>query len=122
MTAEGDLLQAVRDLETTLRQSADLPERDDNAHRKQGIELRRQIAKQILKVSETGELAFEASDVRGNFRAEFSKMRAAMAHHQASWPIVAIDRSDPSYHASVSALRDANTHFFAWVRSALHRA
>jgi hypothetical protein len=113
----------VVQLEATLRQSANLPGRGDNADRKVAVTLRRRIAEQIATVSEAGELVFNALERRSEFRTRISRMKTAMALHQASYPIVSIDRRDPDYRASVAvaALRAANGSFFDWVRTELRQ-
>ncbi len=117
----SDLLRIVAELEATLRQSAELPDRSDNADRKAAVALRRRMAEHIAAAAEAGELLFGALSRRSEFRSRISRMRTVMALHQASYPIVSIDRRDPAYRASVAALRAANEGFFKWVRTELAR-
>jgi hypothetical protein len=114
----AEVLQAVDDLELVLGQSAQLTDNLDD-HRKHGLELRRQILAKVAMIGSLGEQAFDAGGRELAFRGEFSKMRSAMAYHQASWPIVSIKPDDPDYLLSVRALREANRHFIGWVRAAL---
>ena len=116
MKGKGELLRAVDDLEAALRQSAGLLEGLDD-HRMQGIAFRRQIADKVALIGSLGGQAFDENGQAG-FRGEFSKLRSAMAYHQARWPIVSIDPENPQYVESVQSLREANRNFISWVRSA----
>lgn len=116
MCQAKDLLHLLSEYEATLRQSAELPEGGDNVHRKTAVALRRRMADQIASLAAVGETVF-ANDVRkADFRNRISRVRTAMALHQASYPIVAIDRQDAAYRTSVSAVRAANDGFIRWVR------
>ena len=118
MSDRDDLRRTVDELEDLLRQSANLSD-DLDDHRRRGIELRREIGQKVAAIGSLVEKAFDAASEQGSFRSEFSKMRSAMAYHQASWPIVSIKPDDAGYIASVAALREANRHFISWVRAAL---
>ena len=111
MDSKEDLLREVHALEKTLEQSASL---GDDA-RPEKVELRRKLAEHRAKISTIGERVFAAKPLQDAFRAEFSKMRAAMALHHASWPIVTIDPRSSQYQVSVQAERDANRRFISWV-------
>ncbi|RYY26104.1 MAG: hypothetical protein EOP62_11525 [Sphingomonadales bacterium] len=119
MAAKEKLLEAVNALEDALARSAKLGEVDFDAHRKDAVELRRLIAAQNSAIASLGDDAFETPESRQAFRNEFSKMRSAMAFHQASWPVVSVDRENPSYVASLRSIRETNRIFITWVRSAL---
>lgn len=55
--------------------------------------------------------ALEAADKdkSGQARDAFSKMRSAIALHQAEWPVVAIDLDDPEYQRSVKNIQTLNS-------------
>lgn len=112
MDSKQDLLREVQALENTLQHSASL---GDDA-RPEKVNLRRKLAEHRAKISAIGESVFADKPQQDAFRAEFSKMRTAMALHHASWPIVAIDRTNPRYEASVQSEREANRRFVDWVR------
>jgi len=119
VTHRDELLRAIDALEATLHQSAELADDEKADNRGAGIKLRRLIAEQVAAVGSFGEQAFGEGIQIGTFRQEFSKMRAALASHQATWPIIAINRGDPNYIASVKALRETNRKFIAWARNTL---
>jgi hypothetical protein len=118
VTGRDELRRLVDDFEDALRQSAELTEGLED-HRKHGLELRRQISAKLAMIGSLGEQAFDPGDRQQAFRSEFSKMRSAMAYHQASWPIVSIRPEDPDYLASVRSLREANRTFISWAKAAL---
>ena len=80
------------------------------------INLRRQLQAQI---TELGEVAKRCDALRErvgpgqDFWDRFAKMRATVALHQARWPAVAIDQSDPGYQQSIAGVRAANRAFVA---------
>lgn len=117
MTARDNLLQAIQELQDLLSHSstlnADVPE-----HRMKAIQLRRQFSKTFGAIAASGNDLFAGSEREGTFRNEFSKMRSAMALHQASWPIVAVNYDDPAYRASEATVRRSSQHFIAWVTTA----
>ncbi len=112
-------LSVIDELEATLLASARLADDRDNDNRQEGIKLRRVIADKLLIVSQLGQAAFRDTDQSATFQRKFSSMRAILAHHQASWPIVSIDSADPAYIASVREMREANRGFIIWVRNAV---
>ena len=117
MSKTGELKVELDNLEALLLRSAGLGEGLDK-HRKKGVEYRRQIGEKVALIGSLGEHAF-GSETRAEFRREFSKLRSALALHQASWPIVAIDVANAQYQASVQTLRETSRSFISWVRSAL---
>lgn len=118
MTGRETLLDAVNTLEVALAQSAKLGN-NLNEHRKEVVQLRRVILAQNSVIGSLCDEAFEKPERREAFRREFSQMRSAMAFHQASWPVVAVDLENPDYIASVNSVRDANRRFITWVRTTL---
>lgn len=111
----GDELRvAVGDLETTLRLSRRL-DRGFNDHRMEAIQQRREISAKLARLSSAAQAISDGSD-RSTFLNQFSKMRSALALHQATWPIVAVDQSDPAYRTSIQTARAAYFKFFEWVR------
>lgn len=119
MTARDDLVQAVGEYEALLHQFKALdPNISD--HRREAIQMRRELTNTIGAIAASGGAFFAGTDLDGNFRTEFSKMRSAVAHHQASWPIVAINHDDAGYVASETATRAACHNFIVWVRKVLN--
>lgn len=114
------LLSAVDAYEEILRQSARL-RNGETDRRREAVQLRRLISQRIAEISSVGDAVFAATDTHAAFRDEFARMRSAVAYHQASWPIVGVEPMNPHYQESVQAVREANRHFIAWVRSALGR-
>jgi hypothetical protein len=118
MTARDDLSQAIGEYEALLLQFKEL-DPDISDHRREAIQLRRQFTDILAAILASGEAAFAGTELGGQFRSEFSKMRSAVAYHQASWPIVAVDHDDAAYCASEATTRDACHNFIAWARNAL---
>lgn len=116
MATREELLQAVQEYEAILRRSAEL---DANIpdHRKEAIKIRRQISEQLAAISSAARDAFPDRPSDTAFKNEFSKMRSAMAFHQASWPIVSVDYDDAAYRDSEARLRNSCQEFIAWVRA-----
>lgn len=119
VTEKRELLDALGELETTFRQSASLASNDLKESRKEAVQLRRVMADKLNTISSLGVSALESSGLGDAFRSEFSKMRSAIAHHHASWPIVSIDLQDPEYLASIKRMRESYTAFISWVRNVL---
>lgn len=110
------LLVAVDAYEEILRQSAGL-RNGETDRRREAVQLRRLISERIVEIRLLGDAAFSTADAHTAFRNEFARMRAAVAYHQASWPIVGVEPMNPHYQESVRRVREANRHFIAWVRA-----
>ena len=119
MTGRQKLLDAVNALEAAFAQGAKLGDNNFSEHRKEVIQLRRLIAAQTSSIGPLCEEAFEQAEEQQAFRSEFSKMRSAMALHQASWPVVSIDFENPDYLSSLRSMQEAHRKFVAWARIAL---
>jgi hypothetical protein len=119
MTEREQLLQAVNELEATFRQSAELGNANFRNNRKEAVQLRRVISDRLASISTIGAAAFADTEMLRPFQSEFSRMRSTMALHHASWPIVMIDLDDQDYLASAMALRESNSRFIGWVRTAV---
>ncbi len=122
MNERQELLEAIKLLEATFRKSASLGDENFKEHRKEAVQLRREIAAQLANISKLGTTVFEGKSTAETFRSQFASMRATMAMHHASWPIIAIDLENPEYRASATTLRESNGKFIAWVRMALQSA
>jgi hypothetical protein len=118
MTMRDDLLRAVGEYEALLLRSREL-DPDISEHLHEAIQLRRLLTDQISAIASLGGAVFSGNDLQGNFRNELSKMRSAVAYHQASWPIVAVDHDDTEYFASETKTREACQNFIVWMRKAL---
>jgi chromosome condensin MukBEF ATPase and DNA-binding subunit MukB len=114
MSGREELLRALLELEALQTKSRAL--RPDQKH--DILAMRRLIAEQNARISPLGDTAFERTEDRDAFRREHSTLRAAIAHHMASWPVVAIDLGNPAYIASLGLIREAYQSFFSWVRNA----
>lgn len=86
------------------------------------LDLRRQLQVQLTRISE---LARTCAPLQGNeeqmrnYRDAFSRMRTAVALHQASWPVVDISHREQAYLDSVANARAATAAFFAAAEKAL---
>jgi hypothetical protein len=116
LSSKRNLLDAVEALEASFRRSASLGGENFDAKRKEAVQMRREIADQLAVVSSMGNLAFDGTALQDPFRSEFAKMRSALALHQASWPVVAIQLENPDYLSSVTMLRESTARFMAWVK------
>lgn len=115
MSHRDELLAAVAVLESTLRQSAQMGGETFKEHRKEVLQLRREISVKVADLYALG-LAIEEGDRRNAFLREFSMMRSAMALHHASWPVVSVELENPDYCISVQSMREANKRFIDWIR------
>jgi hypothetical protein len=113
------LIASINRFEGTLRQSAGRSDSDFEEHRKDAIELRRQIAAHRTEITGLIEEAIDSLELRNAFRSKFLALCSALALHQASWPIVTIDLKNREYQASREATREKYRAFFEWARSAL---
>jgi len=116
LSSKRNLLDAVEALEASFSRSASLGGENFDAKRKEVVQVRREISDQLGIVSSMGNVAFDGTPLQDLFRSEFSKMRSALALHQASWPVVAIELENPDYLSSVTALRESTVRFMAWVK------
>lgn len=74
------------------------------------------------KIGDLAGAAFADPEEMEKFRAMFNDMRAAMAAHHSTWPLVSIDLSNPEYRASIQQSRDATHRFINWAKKALTTA
>lgn len=119
MTGREELLDAIAALEAAFVQAAELGKDNFLEHRKEVVELRRLIAGQNASIASLCDDAFAEPETRQAFRNEFSKMRSAMALHQASWPVVSIAFDNPDYLSSLTLMQEAHRNFIRWARTAL---
>lgn len=115
MTARDDLLLAIREYETILLRSAGLSS-TSGPDRREAVRLRRLISEKIAAIGIAGRSAFQDRPDKNAFHDGFSRMRSAVAYHQASWPIVAVDSASADYQLSIVRVRAANQAFIEWVR------
>lgn len=118
MSARDDLLPAVGEFEALMSHSAGL-NADVADHRKEAIQIRRQIAEKFAALSSAGADVFPDHATEVAFRNAFSKMRSATSYHQASWPVVAVDYNSPDYRASEHRVRRSCQEFIKWNRATL---
>lgn len=119
MTERARLVQAVNELETTIRASFQLGDVDFKDNRKEAIRLRRVISEKMAELSSIADQILAGTELHDRFRSEFAQMRSTMAFHHASWPIVAIELENPEYLQSAAKLRETNDRFIRWLRGAL---
>lgn len=113
MNANMELLKAVEAFEAELARSSELLKSD----RKEMIRIRRVISTHIARIAELiPEISSEGA-INANLRGEFSKVRHAIALHQANWPVVSIDFENPEYLTSRHEMRDANRRFIRLVKA-----
>jgi hypothetical protein len=116
--------EAVAELEAIQAAMASLSKQDDSNWRRDFIDLRRRLQSQITQVSLaiTRCLPLSRDDrlVR-ELKDALSRMRTAVALHQANWPAVSIDASSPEYLQSTSGVREANRDFIDLARKLLER-
>ncbi len=115
MSTRNDLLKAVTALEDTFRRSADLGGDEFRSNRREVVHLRREIGSRMSELAAVI-AALDEADLRERCRAEISRMRAAVALHHASWPVVAIDLEEAGYKASIHTMRCAYRQFIEWAR------
>ena len=90
----------------------DTTRRKDAAWKKDYIELRRQLQVRLTALASAGHRIQEANGETGaRFRDAFVALRSALALHQATWPAVAIDLSNPDYKASADRVQSASRAF-----------
>ena len=110
---------ALADLERILKAMAETSKRTDEAWKKEFIEMRRQLQLQLAVVASAAD---QCAQIKSNpesaakLREGWTKMRSALALHQANWPAVRIDRADPAYLESVNKTRATNWTFVELAR------
>src|SRR5688572_10161361 len=93
---------------------AEMSKRTDPDWKQEFIEMRRQLQLQLTTVVHAADRCEKIKrnpDATAQLREGWTKMRSALALHQANWPAVKIDRSDPGYIESVSRTRATNWAF-----------
>lgn len=119
MSSLRDLKAALEAFETTLLQTAGSSDKSFPARRKGAIEQRRQIATHRNEVARLLQRVDATATLPANFRTRFSEFCSALAQHQATWPVVAIDVENSEYLASRAVTRAKYQDFFAWVKLTL---
>ena len=115
LNANAELLKAVGDFEAELARSSKLP----RGSRKEMIGVRRSISVHLTRIANLLPEVSHDPVICSRLRSEFSKVRHAMALHQATWPIVAIEFGNADYLSSLSSMRDANRSFISLIRTSL---
>lgn len=103
--AKSGVIASIRAFEATLAGSASLTGSRSGDKRREAIEHRRQIAAHRNEIAGLVEAEIECPALRRAFRARFFDLCAAIALHQANWPVVAIDPDDPHYQVSRTSAR-----------------
>lgn len=103
---------AVIKLSMLQKSVAALNDDSDNGWRQQHINYRREIQHQFGVISALAkDVTTIDAEERAAFGAALSRMRTALALHQADWPVVAIKLDDPRYNQSSKRVRTANQEF-----------
>ena len=113
-------MHALDELESIQSGLAKVAMRTDEERKRDLINYRRNLAKQMTRIMNVAEPLF-ASDPEGRaeFRRCYSAMRAAAAQHQTDWPAIRLGEDDAGYRLSASTVRMANNAFVASLRSLL---
>ena len=117
--------QALGVLESVLDALTKIAARTDDRRRHDLIQLRRDLALQIVAVGKVADPIFAKSedlDVARTYRDKFSRMRSTTAIHQANWPAVQLDQAGEAYKKSALTAQQAHQDFVAWMRSAIKTA
>jgi hypothetical protein len=96
-----------------------MSKRTDPAWKKEFIEMRRQLQVQLTAVAAAADRCNQIKsnpEAASQLREGWTKMRSALALHQANWPAVRIDRENPGYIDSVSKTRTTNWAFVELAR------
>ena len=124
MPASSELSDAIERLRQIQAQMTAISDRTDDSRKLDLVNLRRDLAVQIGKISDIAEKSFLTSadnQVAQQFRALLSAMRRATALHQANFPAVKLDEQSTAYSLSVRAVRDANSQFMQWAAENISR-
>jgi hypothetical protein len=114
----------IEELVTIQRAMGDASQaaRQDPARRPELSAMRKRYAAHIVAVSQAIEsdpqLAAD-DELARMFRGRFSEMRSGIALHQAKWPAVLIDGSDPEFNQSAAAIIARNRAFGQWALEVL---
>ena len=123
MSGAEAVRQALDALEQTLHDIERVAVRTDTDRRRDLIEQRRALSARMTEVQQRGVgpgspfAADEALQIE--FQRYFSKVRNAVALHQATWSVVLIDDAPAGYLESSRAASAALREFIAWSREAL---
>lgn len=120
MTTAEQVSDELGALEALQAQLAAIAVRSDLERRHELIQLRKQLAAQIVEIGDACNSLF-APDAASlaEFRRRYSAMRSATALHQAEWPAVRLGEVDDQYRQSALRARQANGVFVNWLRSRL---
>ena len=116
------LLDEVGRLERLHAQIAQIAMRTDDQRQRNLIQLRRQLAEQIGRVGALSEEFFRSArdeSKLGQFRQQFSDMRAKTAMHQANWPAFRLVEASDEYRKSSQAVTESIRAFIDWARRAV---
>jgi hypothetical protein len=125
MPSASQVAQLRRDLDALEKLNADIGDvarRNDDERLRELIALRRKLAEQIAVVGQLGDAIFvQRGDdtLLRTYRSGFSRMRSAVALHQANWPAVMLGERPDEYRASAVTARDASREFIEWARRTL---
>ncbi|MBA4091051.1 MAG: hypothetical protein C0494_10715 [Sphingobium sp.] len=122
MRSELALRQAVVELETLQGQLGTLPHDDSVEWKRSLIQLRRLLQQQVVLVGQAladCETINADHSMKSHLRDLFSKMRSAIAFHQAQYPAVSIDLIDPAYKMSVQMVHAESLNFVTAIKRIL---
>ena len=123
MSGAEAVRQAIDALEQTLHEIGRVAVRTDADRKRDLIEQRRALSARMTEVQQRGIAPgspFAADQaLLVEFQRNFSKMRNAVALHQATWSVVLIDDSPEGYLESSQSASTALREFIAWSRETL---
>ena len=122
MGAAETLAEALDALESTLLEIERVANRKDGDRARELIAQRRALSDGMTRVQQAATAAgspFAQEPVLAEFQREFSKMRSAVALHQATWSVVLIDEAPAAYIASSRNASAATRSFLGWARGVL---
>ena len=122
MSGADSIRQALDALEQTLLDIERVANSKDIERRRELISQRRMLAERLAEVQQRANAPgspFASEPEHEEFQRCFSKVRNAIALHQATWSVVLIDNAPAEYLESSRSASAALRTFIAWGRGAL---
>ena len=119
------LRQAFADMQQLLQIADALQKQQPADWRRTFVGTRREMQAVLQRVITSAEQCFDAGvgeDLRSPFREASNKWRTVLALHQANWPVVSIDPSNPDYQQSLQGLLIVRVEFEGLVRQLCERS
>ena len=122
MADTSALTDCINALEATLGELNRIARRSDADRKRDLVAMRRILSERIGMLPDAATqpgAPFADPPLSDEFQARFSKMRSAVALHQATWSVVLIDDAPDSYRASAAHATATTRDFILWARAAL---